>query len=231
MKIFLDTAITQEWRQIQGCAPIVGVTTNPTLVVQAGRLVSLQHYGELIAQAGQRGLADLMLQLPSANPSDALHWAQLCSEQALLFGQAAQALPLMLTFKLPCHPDWQGAHHALKHAGYATLLTGVSNSVQLLWAQALQADYVAPYISRLATAGKDVDGFLKAMVAVQNAGGPKLMAASVKTEALFSRLIALGADACTVKPAFLMGLVRDEVTDQAIAQFAKDCTFSEDNAK
>ncbi len=219
MNIFLDTAHTQEWGNIPGCAPIQGVTTNPTLVIQAGMRVTLASYKTFIDMAQQKAIPELMLQLPSPLPNDALVWAEQLSQHASR---------VTLTFKLPCHPEWQAAHTALRSAGFATLLTGVSNSVQLLWARSQDATYVAPYLSRLATAGRDVEGFISAAIAVQRSGGPKLMAASVKTEGLFALLLAQGAAACTVKPAFLNQLSHDDVTDQAVAQFSKDCALSED---
>jgi transaldolase len=165
---------------------------------------------------------ELMLQLPSPVERDCLDWAAVLS---------AESAGVNLTFKLPCHKEWQHAHTGLRAAGYATLLTGVSNSAQLLWAQAQDAVYVAPYLGRLEAAGRDVMGFIAALAAVQHRGGPKVMAASVKTEGLLNALLAQGVYACTVKPSFLNDLVRDGVTQSAMVQFAKDCTLNDDTPK
>jgi transaldolase len=54
MKIYLDTADARQWVLPAGCPPVIGVTTNPTLVKQAGIAVSLSGYLQLIAQAGLR---------------------------------------------------------------------------------------------------------------------------------------------------------------------------------
>jgi transaldolase len=217
MHLYLDTANTADWALPPGCAPIAGVTTNPTLIHAAGLPLSLASYERLIAQAQESKLAALMLQLPSADAARGLDWAQHLS---------AQAKGLQLTFKLPCHPDWQACHTTLKINGYATLLTGVANPMQLLWAKAQGADWVAPYLSRMAVDGRNVQNFIEACCAVQYDGGPKLMAASVKTSELLASLIAAGAAAVTVKPAFAASMAVDAMTMAAMKQFDADTAAS-----
>ena len=90
---------------------------------------------------------------------------------------AAQAR-VQLTIKLPCHPDWQSALAEVQALGVPTLLTGLSNPVQLLWARAQGASYVAPYVGRLQADGRDVWALIEACVAIQ-ADGPQLLAASI----------------------------------------------------
>ncbi len=217
MQLYLDTANTADWTLPAGCAPIAGVTTNPTLIHAAGLPLTLATYKALIASAIAAKLPALMLQLPSSNPTQVLAWAN--ALDPLADG-------LELTFKLPCHPDWQACHKALKRKDYTTLLTGVSNPMQLLWAQAQGADWVAPYLSRLETDGRNVQNFIEACCAVQYDDGPKLMAASVKTPELFAALIAAGAAAVTVKPAFAASMAQDALTNVAMAQFDADILAS-----
>ncbi|NVO08157.1 MAG: hypothetical protein HXX19_20470, partial [Rhodoferax sp.] len=64
MKVFLDSALASSWALPAGCPPIQGVTTNPTLVLQAGLPVSLATYQGLLQSVSDAGLAELMLQLP-----------------------------------------------------------------------------------------------------------------------------------------------------------------------
>lgn len=217
MQLYLDTANTAEWALPVGCAPIVGVTTNPTLVHAAGLAVNQATYTNLIQAAKASQLPSLMLQLPCCDVKKSLFMADALMEQAH---------GMQLTFKLPCHPDWQACHIALKRKDYATLLTGVANPMQLLWAQSLGADWVAPYLSRMQLDARDVQGFIEACCAVQFASGPKLMAASVKTPTLFASLIAAGAAAVTVKPKFAAGMALDPMTLAAIAQFDADIAAS-----
>jgi transaldolase len=219
MKLYLDSADAQQWVLPAGCPPVQGVTTNPTLVMQAGLPVSLPGYLHLIRQAGEARLPELMLQLPRADVGEAAQWLE------MLLPAAVQAR-LRLTIKLPCHPDWQPVLREVQAWGVPTLLTGLSNPIQLLWAQSQGANYVAPYVGRLQADGRDVWALIEACVAVQ-AGGLQLLAASIKSADVLARLLALGANAVTVRPEFVAGLATDPLTLAAMAQFERDIATSE----
>lgn len=218
MKLYLDSAQVSAWTLPVGCPPVVGVTTNPSLVFQAGLPVTLATYLHLLQAAGERGMAELMLQLPSSDPVQALQW--LAPLRA-----AADIAQVRLTIKLPCHPDWLPCIEAVQQAGQAILLTGLSNPVQLLWAQSLGVAYVAPYVGRLAADGRDVWALMDACVAVQGQG-PALLAASIKSPDVLARLLACGAGAATLPPASLVAWSRDALTQTALDQFDRDVASS-----
>ena len=156
--------------------------------------------------------------MPRPDASEVLRWLD------TLQGTAA-GKQVKLTIKLPCHPDWLACIKAVQATGQDILLTGLSNPVQLLWAQALRAKYVAPYIGRLAADGRDVWPFVRACVAVQ-ADGPALLAASIKSPEVLTQLIASGAAAVTLPPASLAAWAGDALTDAAVAQFERDVAAS-----
>ncbi len=223
MKVFLDSAQAQAWSLPAGCPPVAGVTTNPSLIYQAGLPVSLPTYLSLIQAAADHGMAELMLQLPSANAGLALQWL------GPLQSAAAKA-QVVLTVKLPCQADWLPCIQAVRQTRQAILLTGLSNAVQLLWARSLNAAYVAPYVGRIAADGRDVWALMQACVAVQNAqpeAGPALLAASIKSPEVLARLLGLGAKAVTVSPASMVAWSQDELTHNAIAQFERDVAESQ----
>jgi len=219
LKVFLDSAVASAWALPAGCPPVQGVTTNPSLVLQAGLPVTLATYTGLLRAASDTGLAELMLQLPRPDVAEALQWLE------VLQASATDAR-VKLTIKLPCHPDWLTCIQAVQAKGQAILLTGLSNPVQLLWAQGLRAQYVAPYIGRLAADGRDVWTFMKACAAVQQAGGPALLAASIKSPDVLSQLMACGAAAVTLPPASLVAWAGDALTNTAMAQFDRDIATS-----
>ncbi len=220
MKVFLDSAVASSWIRPAGCPPVQGVTTNPTLVLQAGLPVTLSTYTGLLRAASDAGLAELMLQLPRPDVAEALQWLEVLQ-------RTATDANVRLTIKLPCHPDWLACIRAVQAQDQAILLTGLSNPVQLLWAQGLQAQYVAPYIGRLTADGRDVWPFMEACVAVQQAQGPALLAASIKSPEVLTRLIACGAAAVTLPPASLLAWSGDALTDAAMAQFERDVVSSQ----
>lgn len=219
LRLYLDSAKAAEWRLPPGCPTVRGITTNPSLVHQAGLPVSLDAYCDLIARVSEHRYAELMLQLPRADVGEALDWVH-------RLVAAARAASVELTIKLPCHPDWLDVLKAVQSESVPTLFTGVSNPMQLLWAQDCGATYVAPYIGRLQADGREVWSFIEACVRTQLDGGPRLLAASVKSPDVLSKLIASGAYAVTVRPEFAAALVKDVLTQSAIEQFDADTQAS-----
>lgn len=219
MKVFLDSAVASSWALPAGCPPVQGVTTNPTLVLQAGLPVSLPSYQNLLRAVSDAGLAELMLQLPRPDVGEALQWLEVLQA-------TASERNVRLTIKLPCHPDWLECIQAVQAQNQAILLTGLSNPVQLLWAQGLKAQYVAPYIGRLVADGRDVWPLMQACVQVQKEGGPALLAASIKSPEVLSQLMAYGTAAVTLPPASLLAWAGDALTDAAMAQFERDVLAS-----
>ena len=227
MDIYLDSADVSQWALSAGCPPVLGVTTNPSLVFQAGLRVNLDTYKGLVDAAGAQCMGQLMLQLPSADLAQAQAWVGALQTRCAKVGVA-------LTIKLPCLAAWLPCIQAVQAMDQAVLLTGLSNPVQLLWAQSLGVDYVAPYVGRLAadTAhdGRDVWALIQACVVAQNSpgkqSGPKLLAASIKSPDVLSRLMALGAAAVTLPPASLIAWSQDAITDAAVAQFERDTAAS-----
>jgi transaldolase len=218
LHIFLDSAVASSWQLPSGCPPVQGITTNPTLVLQAGLPVTLSTYTGLLQAVSDVGLSELMLQLPRPDVTEALQWLE------SLQGTCAQA-KVKLTIKLPCHPDWLPVIQAVKAREQAILLTGLSNPVQLLWAKSCGAQYVAPYIGRLVADGRDVWPFVEACVAEQK-NGPALLAASIKSPEVLTRLIACGAAAVTLPPSSLIAWAGDALTVTAMAQFERDVAAS-----
>jgi transaldolase len=218
VKFYLDSADARQWLLPAGCPPVQGVTTNPTLMMQAGLSVTLAGYLQLVAQAGEARIPELMLQLPRADVGEAAQWLE------VLLPAAVQAR-VRLTIKLPCHPDWQPVLREVQAWGVPTLLTGLSNPIQLMWARAQGAHYVAPYVGRLQADGRDVWSLIEACVVMQ-ADGLQLLAASIKSADVLSRLIACGAHAVTVRPEFAIELATDPLTLTAMAQFDRDVQTS-----
>lgn len=219
MKLFIDSADAAQWTLAPGTPLVAGVTTNPSLVHQAGVPVSLAGYQALLARAQTAGMAKLMVQVPTDNAQD---------NHALVSTLAPQAQQagVHLTIKLPCDPQWQASVQAVQALGLDVLLTGLSNPIQLMWAQHMGVQWVAPYVGRLEAAGRDVWSLMQACVQVQQAGGPALLAASVKSGDTLAKLMGLGAAAVTLKPAFINELCTDVVTQQAVAQFQQDTAAS-----
>ncbi|MGS0754290.1 hypothetical protein ACVBEH_05900 [Roseateles sp. GG27B] len=69
MKLFIDSADVKSWTLPRGCPLVQGVTTNPSLIHQAGLPVTLATYLQLLQAAGEHALPELMLQPPAPTRS------------------------------------------------------------------------------------------------------------------------------------------------------------------
>jgi transaldolase len=193
---------------------VQGVTTNPTLIQQAGLPVTLETYLHLLKKAGLLRLPELMLQLPRPDVAESHEWL------SQLLPTAGQG-NVQLTIKLPCHPDWEPVIREVHAWGLPLLLTGLSNPMQLLWARSQKAHFVAPYLGRLHADGRDIWPLVRACVAMQQ-DGVQLLAASIKQADILSELIASGAYAATVRPEFAASLATDPLTDAAMVVFDQE---------
>ena len=110
MKIYLDSAQTGSWKLPAGCPAVRGVTTNPSLVYQAGLPVNLPTYLDLLRAAADHGFAELMLQLPSSELALAESWLGSLRE-------LSQRLSVQLTVKLPCAPTGRPASDGSRPKG------------------------------------------------------------------------------------------------------------------
>lgn len=218
MKLYLDSADVAQWRALPGLPHMAGVTTNPTLVHQAGYPVNADSYAALIQAAGRCRLRELMVQMPRPEVGE-IH-ATL--ERLLPLAALAQ---VQLTIKLPCHPDWAPAVRAVQDHGLPVLLTGLSNAMQLLWAVDMGAKWVAPYLGRLEDDGRDVWALVYAVVAAQRQG-TQLLAASIRSADVLARLVGAGAAAATVRPSLAQAWTLDPLTNAAIDQFSQDIAAS-----
>ena len=216
MKIYLDSAQVGAWKLPAGCPAVQGITTNPSLVYQAGLPVTVASYQDLLRAAADHGMAELMLQLP--DKATAAQWLD-------PLRTLASSLSVQLTIKLPCAPDWDACIRWVIAQGQPVLLTGLSNPVQLLWARDMGARYVAPYVGRLVNDGRNVWALMQACVALQSAG-PQLLAASIKSPEVLAQLVGLGAAAVTLPPASVIDWSTDALTQAAIAQFEHDTAAS-----
>ena len=172
----------------------------------------------LISAVADHGLPELMLQLPDSDPQQAREWLKVLQP-------AAAARKVQLTIKLPCAPNWEACIDAVQAEQQGILLTGLSNAVQLLWAQHKGVQYVAPYVGRLVNDGRNVWALMEACVAVQG-NGPQLLAASIKTPEVLAQLMAVGAAAVTLPPASLAAWCTDALTQTAVQQFESDIQSS-----
>ena len=211
MKILLDTANLESIRYYNTYYPIVGVTTNPTILSKEGGDV-IAHLKEIRSIIGPD--KELHVQVTETD------FDRICIE--------AEAIVELLgknTFvKIPATDVGLRATKALSEKGYGITVTAILTAAQAMLASNAGASYVAPYASRLENLCADGIGTVADIVKIFNACGAKteILAASFKTAKEVLDVAVVGCHAATVGSTVMKLLLSHTTTDTSIAGFERD---------
>jgi fructose-6-phosphate aldolase 2 len=207
-----DTADLEELRKLYTFFPLEGVTTNPTILHNAGYKLSVAIEGiqELV------GSGMVHVQMISSETDDMVREAKKYRTY-FDFGDNFYA-------KIPVTPNGYKAMRILKDAGINVTATVIFTQQQALVAMKAGADFVAPYVSRLdniSSHGIEVVGDIVENIALYGLNG-KVLAASFKTVDQIYRVSMAGAHSATINPELLHQLIKHPMTDIAVKQFEAD---------
>lgn len=211
LRLFLDSADPQAWRQWLPSGLFHGVTTNPTLLKRAAQPCDLATLRALSQEALAHGVQELHLQAWGAD--------------LLTCGRAlADLAPERIWIKLPITRAGVEAARGLRADGLAVTFTACYEPAQVLLAAAIGADYLAPYLGRISDLGRDGHAALIAMQrCVDSLESPlRLLVASLREREDLARLAAAGLNTFTISPAIAEALFSVEATEAAALQFEQD---------
>jgi fructose-6-phosphate aldolase 2 len=207
-----DTADLTVLRELYTFFPLEGVTTNPTILSQAGYKLSVAIEGlqELV------GSGMVHIQVISSESDDMVREAK---KYRSYFDREDNFYA-----KIPVTPNGYRAMRILKDAGINVTATAIFTQQQALVAMKTGADFVAPYVNRLdniSSHGIEVVGDI-----VQNTYEyglrSKVLAASFKTVDQIYRVSMAGAHSATISPELLYQLIKHPMTDIGVKQFEED---------
>jgi transaldolase len=214
LRLLLDTADPLAWAEWLPTGLFQGVTTNPTLLLRAGRPCTLAELARLTDAALDQGMGEVHLQAWGADA------------QALeACGLALAALaPGSVLVKLPITRMGIAAARPLIARGVPVTFTACYEVPQVLLAAALGARYIAPYLGRIQDLGRDGLADLTAMQRVLSgvASGTRLLVASLRQPSELTTLAAAGLDCFTLAPPVAAALLGGEATAAAAQQFERD---------
>lgn len=211
MKLILDTANLEDIRYFNTYYPIVGVTTNPTILSKEG--------GDVL-----KLLKDIRAII---GPDKEMH-VQVIETEYEKIVEEAKAIVKFLgknTFvKIPATDVGLRATKTLSDEGYGITVTAVLSAGQALLAANAGAAYVAPYVSRLENICENgVETVAEIQEIFDNAGcNTQILAASFKTAREVLEVALTGAGAATVGSDVMRKLISHTTTDTSIAGFAND---------
>ncbi len=240
MQIFLDTAKIEEIREAVELGVISGVTTNPSLMMRAGRgdykavaqeicylvqgpvsaEVTSTEAEEMVEQA--KAIAQwsphVVVKIPVT--AEGLRAIHALSELTPDPDNICQGCP----WRGKCQTDPDVAHDLALTWGIRTNATLVFSANQALLAALAGASYVSPFVGRLDDAGNDGMQVVADIVDIFAAYGfeTQIIAASIRHPMHIVQAALLGADIATVPYAVLMKAIKHPLTDVGIERFLAD---------
>ena len=211
MKIYLDTANLDDIRYFNTYYPILGVTTNPTILAKQG--------GDVVSV-----LCEIRKII---GPYKDMHVQVTETEYEKIIEEAKMIVDLLgvNTFvKIPATDVGLRATKYLTDKGIGVTVTAVLTAAQAMLASNAGANYVAPYISRSENLCADGVGTVEDIAKIFKVSGAKteILAASFKTAKEVLDVAVVGCHAATIGSTIMRMLISHTTTDTSIAGFEKD---------
>ncbi|SDJ05142.1 transaldolase family protein [Nonomuraea jiangxiensis] len=208
LHLYVDSADRDQAGPLLSTGLFRGLTTNPLLLRRSG-LVE-RDLPELYGWATGLGAQEVFLQTWGAT-----------YDHLVATGRRLRAIGPAVVVKAPATRQGCAAAATLAAEGVPVLLTAVYAAPQALLAAAAGATYLAPYVGRMADAGRPAIEEVTAMQRLLDAtGGPtRVLAASLRTTADVVTLAGAGVRHFALAPAVAERLFGDPLTEAATAEF------------
>jgi len=210
MRLYLDTADRSEAEPLLATGLFHGITTNPTILQRAG--LGVADIPDVYAWATAAGSREVFFQAWGTEP-----------DILIRRGGELRALGPDVVVKLPASRAGTTAAARLAAEGIPTLLTAVYAPEQAILAAVAGATYIAPYVGKLADAGRDGIGSVQIMQQILQRSGAltRILLASVRDVDSVVAAAQLGVDHFTMGPSVAETLFAEELTAQAVDTFEK----------
>jgi len=240
MQIYLDTANIEEIKKAVRMGIVSGVTTNPSLMMRAGRGDYRQVTQEICFLVQGPISAEVVSTQPAEMVEEAKKIAQWSPYVVIKVPVTADGLEAISTLALSeagpdticedcewldkCPLDRDVARDLVLMQGISTNATLVFSTNQALLAARAGASYVSPFVGRLDDIGHEgMDIVAEAAEIFINYGlDAQIIAASIRHPLHVTQAALLGADIATVPYGVLEKMIRHPLTDIGIERFLAD---------
>ena len=208
MKFFVDTADTAEIAELAATGLLDGVTTNPSLIMKAGRPMK-----DVIAEICKITDGPVSAEVAATDYEGIMREAKVLA-----------AIAPNVVIKLPLTMDGLKACKALTSAGHKTNVTLCFSATQALLAAKAGATYISPFIGRLDDIYLDGLELIREIRTIYDNYGfsTEILAASIRTINHVRDCAIIGADVATIPPSTLKALVKHPLTDKGLETFLAD---------
>lgn len=212
MEFIVDTVNLEEIKDAVEHMPIVGVTSNPSIVKQTNPENFFEHMRKIREIIGME--RSLHIQVISKNSDEMVAEAH----------RILKEIDDQVYIKVPVSYEGIKAIKALKAEGVKVTATAVYDLMQAYMALAAEADYIAPYVNRIGNLGADPMDLISNLsdrIAVDGYN-TKIVAASFKGVQQVRDSFNYGAHAITAPVAVLKQIFANPNIEKAVDDFNKD---------
>ncbi|WP_414698348.1 fructose-6-phosphate aldolase [Peptacetobacter sp. AB845] len=212
MEFIVDTVNLEEIKDAVEHMPIVGVTSNPSIVKQTNPENFFEHMRKIREIIGME--RSLHVQVISKNSDEMVAEAH----------RILKEIDDQVYIKVPVSYEGIKAIKALKAEGVKVTATAVYDLMQSYMALAAEADYIAPYVNRIGNLGADPMDLISNLsdrIAVDGYN-TKIVAASFKGVQQVRDSFNYGAHAITAPVAVLKQIFANPNIEKAVDDFNKD---------
>ena len=212
MEFIVDTVNLEEIKDAVEHMPIVGVTSNPSIVKQTNPENFFEHMRKIREIIGME--RSLHVQVISKNSDEMVAEAH----------RILKEIDDQVYIKVPVSYEGIKAIKVLKAEGVKVTATAVYDLMQAYMALAAEADYIAPYVNRIGNLGADPMDLISNLsdrIAVDGYN-TKIIAASFKGVQQVRDSFNYGAHAITAPVAVLKQIFANPNIEKAVDDFNKD---------
>ena len=209
MQFFVDTADVSEIEALADTGMLDGVTTNPSLIMKAGRPML-----DVIADIAKLVDGPVSAEV-TATEKDAM----------VAEGRKLAAIAPNIAVKLPLTWDGLKACRTLTGDGHMVNVTLCFSAAQALLAAKAGATFISPFIGRLDDLGLDGMKLIEDIRAIYDNDDDlqtEILAASIRTVNHVQLAAIAGADVATIPPGILLKLIEHPLTDKGLDAFLAD---------
>ena len=208
MKFFVDSANIEEIAELKNLGLADGVTTNPSLILKAGR--NFQSIAKDICELIE---GPVSLEVSSSS-----------IDQMRAEAEKLRVISKNVVVKLPI--TWNGLKvcRDLANSGIKVNMTLCFTANQAILAAKAGAEFVSPFVGRLDDTKIDGVGLIKEIRTIYDnySFRTKILAASIRSLEHIKNCAITGAEAVTAPPAILRELVSHPLTDKGLEIFLSD---------
>ena len=208
MKFFVDTADVPAIKELNDLGMVDGVTTNPSLILKAGRDI--------------REVTKEICSIVTGPVSSEV--VALTADEMIAEGRKLAEIAPNITVKVPLTWDGLKACKVLSAEGKMVNVTLCFSVNQAILAAKAGATFISPFVGRLDDINMDGLELISDIRQVYDNYGyeTQILAASIRTANHITQCALIGADVVTAPPAVIKAMVSHPLTDKGLEQFLKD---------